>query len=185
MQHGHAEPPKAGRCRDATDVSADEDEQGLGTLRGKHGEQPLQVDGEAGRRQLLPETSEEVVVTPAVGDGEPEPGGVRLVDRARVVVVTTGESEVEDDSPERPMRLEVAQYLPQVLEGLLRLLPHCESPGLLDNGFILRRTDDARDAAHAGGGVGRQLPSYGIDGNEVLRGQGTGYGRCGVGRGVP
>src|SRR5215218_3823941 len=115
MQHGHAEPPQPGRCRDAADVSADEDEQGLGILLREHGEQPLQVDGEAGCRQLLPETPEEIVVAPAVGDGEPEAGGVGLVDRARVVLVAPGETEIQNNRPEYPVRLEVTQYLPKVL----------------------------------------------------------------------
>src|SRR5215213_735311 len=180
MQHGHAEPPKAGRCRDATDVSADEDEQGLGTLRGEYGEQPLQVDCEAGRRQLLPETPEEVVVASAVGDGEPEAGSVGLVDRARVVVVAPGETEIQDNRPERTVRLEVTQYLPQVLEGLPRLFSHRETSSLLDKRLILCRTDDTRDATDAAAGVRRQLPRKVVDGNEILRGQGAGYGRCGV-----
>src|SRR5215203_3161722 len=180
MQHGHAEPPKAGRCRDATDVSADEDEQGLGTLRGEHGEQPLQVDCEAGRRQLLPETPEEVVVASAVGDGEPEAGSVGLVDRARVVVVAPGETEIQDNRPERSVRLEVTQYLPQVLECLLSLFSHSETSSFIEERLIRSRTDDTRDATDAGGGVPRQLPCKVVDGDEVLRGQGAGYGRCGV-----
>src|ERR671921_692333 len=99
MQHGHAEPPQPGRCRDAADVSADEDEHGLGILL----------------RELLPETPEEIVVAPAVGDGEPEAGGVGLVDRARVVLVAPGETEIQNNRPEHPVRLEVTQYLPKVL----------------------------------------------------------------------
>src|SRR5215208_7945647 len=182
MQHGHAEPPKAGRCRDATDVSADEDEQRLGTLRGEHGEQPLQVDREPGRRQLLPETPEEVVVAPSVGNGEPEARGVGFVDGARVVLVTPGETQVQDDRPERPVSFEVTKYLPQVREGLFCLLPHGETSGLLDDGSILRRTYDTRDTGDPGGGIGRQFPRYSIDGDEILRGKGSGYGRCGVGR---
>src|SRR5918992_1784378 len=185
MQHGHAEPPQPGRCRDAADVSADEDEQGLGILLREHGEQPLQVDGEARRRQLLPETPEEVVVAPAVGDGEPEAGGVGLVDCACIVVVAPGETEVQDNRPERPVRLEVTQYLPQVLEGLPRLFAHRETPGLLEERFFRRGAYDTRDAADAGSRVGRQLPRYLIDGDEVLRGQGAGYGRSGLRGGVP
>src|SRR5215213_718131 len=171
MQHGHAPPPKAGRCRDATDVSADEDEQRLGTLRGEHGEQPLQVDGEAGRRQLLPETPEEVVVAPAVGDGEPEAGGVGLVDRARVVVVAPGETEIQDNRPKRTVRLEVTQYLTQVLEGLPRLFSHRETSSLLDKRLILCRTDDTRDATDAGGGVRRLFFFKQKTAYEILRGQ--------------
>src|SRR5215213_1276516 len=180
MQHGHPELPQAGRCLDATDISADEDEQGLRTLLGQHGEQPLQVDGEACRRQLLPETPEEIVVAPAVGDGEPEAGGVGLVDRACVVLVAPGETEIQDNRSERTVRLEVTQYLPQVLEGLPRLFSHRETSSLLDKRLILCRTDDTRDATDAGGGVRRQLPRKVVDGNEILRGQGAGYGRCGV-----
>src|SRR5215217_9068218 len=183
MQHGHAESPQSGCRLDATYVSADEDEQGLSLLLGQHGEQPLQIDGEAGRRQVLPETPEEVVVAPAVGDGEPEAGGVGLVDRACVVVVAPGETEVQDDRPECPVRLEVTQYLPQVLEGLPRLVSHRETLGLLEKRFIRRRADDTRDAADAGGG--RQLPRYIIDGNEILRGKGTGDSRCGLRGHVP
>src|SRR5215211_6689215 len=115
MQHGHAELAQAGCCRNATDVPAYEDEQGLRTLLWQHGEQPLQVDGEACRRKLLPETPEEIVVAPTVGDGEPETGGVGLVDRARVVLVAPRETEIQDNRPERPVRLEVTQYLLQVL----------------------------------------------------------------------
>ena len=135
-------------------VSAERTSRGVIILL-KHGEQ-LSGRWRSRRWQLLPKRLRNVVRRRgAVNRGR----GVRLVDRARVVVVTTGETEVEDNRPERPMRLEMAQYLPQVLEGSLCLLPHREAPGLLDNGFILRGTDDARDAAHAGGGVGRQLPS--------------------------
>src|SRR5215211_1709939 len=115
MQHGHAELAQAGRCLDATDISAYEDEQGPRALCGQHGEQPLQVDGEACRRQLFPETPEEVVVASAVGDGEPEAGRVGFVDRARVVLVAPRETEVQNNRPERPVRPEVTQYLPQVL----------------------------------------------------------------------
>src|SRR5918997_1724287 len=185
MQHGHAELPQPGRCRDATHVSADEDEQGLGILLREHGEQPLQVDGEAGRRQLLPETPEEIVVSSAVGDGEPEAGGVGLVDRARVVLVAPGETEIQDNRPEHPVRLEVTQYLPQVLEGLSRPVSHRETAGLLDKGFIRGRTNDARDATDPRGGVRRQLFRKVVDGYEVLRGQGADYGRCGLGGDVP
>src|SRR5215208_3072942 len=180
MQHGHPELPQAGRSLDATDISADEDEQGLRTLLGQHVEQPLKVDGEAYRRQLLPETPEEVVVASAVGDGEPEAGGVGLVDRARVVVVAPGETEIQDNRPERTVSLEVTQYLPQVLEGLPRLFSHRETSSLLDKGLILCRTDDTRDATDAGGGVRRQRPCKVVGGHEILRGRGAGYGRCGV-----
>src|SRR5215203_4531424 len=185
MQHGHAKSPQPGRGLDTADVAADGDKQGLRTLLGEHGEQPLQVDGEAGRGQLLPETPEQVVVAPAVGDGEPEAGGVGLEDRARVVVVAPGEAEVEDDRAECPVRLEVTQDLPQVLQSLPRLLPRRQTPGLLDEGSILRRTDDPRDAANSGGDACRQFARYGIDANEVFRGQGTGYGRSGVRGCVP
>src|SRR5215218_8619873 len=180
MQHGHPELPQAGRCLDATDISADEDEQGLRTLLGQHGEQPLQVDGEACRRQLLPETPEEIIVAPTVSDGEPETGGVGLVDRARVVLVAPGETEIQDNRSERSVRVEVTQYLPQVLEGLLRLFSHRETSSFIDERLISCRTDDARDATDASGGVRRQLPCKVVDGDEVLRGQGAGYGRCGV-----
>src|SRR5215218_1679845 len=178
MQDGHAEPPQPCRSLDATHVSADEDEQGLLTLLGQDGEQPLEVDGEAGRGQLLPETPEEIIVAPAVGDGEPEAGGVGFVDRARVVLVASGEPKVQDDRPERPVRLEMPQYLPQVLEGLTRLLRHSETPSLFDERFIRRRTDDTRDATDACGDVCRffffkQKTAY-----EILRGKGAGYGLC-------
>src|SRR5215218_803760 len=180
MQDGHAEPPQPCRSLDATHVSADEDEQGLLTLLGQDGEQPLEVDGEAGRGQLLPETPEEIVVAPAVGDGEPEAGGVGFVDRARVVVVAPGETEIQYNRPERSVRLEVTQYLPQVLEGLPRLFSHRETSGFIDERLIRCRTYDTRDATDAGGGFRRQLPCKLVDGYEVLRGQGAGYGRCGV-----
>src|SRR5215212_37870 len=178
MQHGHPEIPQAGCCPDATDIPADEDEQGPRILLGQHGEQPLQVDGEACRRQLLPETPEEIVVAPTVGDGEPETGGVGLVDRTRVVLVAPGETEIQDNRSERSVRVEVTQYLPQVLEGLLRLFSHRETPSFIDERLIRCRTDDTRDATDAGGGVRRQLPCKVVDGDEVLRGQGAGYGRC-------
>src|SRR5215208_1306398 len=167
MQHGHPELPQAGRCLDATDISADEDEQGLRTLLGQHGEQPLQVDGEACRRQLLPETPEEIIVAPTVGDGEPETGGVGLVDRARVVLVAPGETEIQDNRSERSVRVEVTQYLPQVLEGLLRLFSHRETSSFIDERLISCRTDDTRDATDASGGVRRQLPCKVVDRDEV------------------
>src|SRR5215212_5146161 len=177
MQHGHPEIPQAGCCPDATDIPADEDEQGPRILLGQHGEQSLQVDGEACRRQLLPETLEEIVVAPTVGDGEPETGGVGFVDRARVVFVAPRETEIQDNRPERSVRVEVTQYLPQVLEGLLRLFSHSETSSFIDERLISCRTDDTRDATDAGGGVRRQLPCKVVDGDEVLRGQGAGYGR--------
>src|SRR5918999_641005 len=180
MQHGHAELPQPGRCRDAADVPADEDEQGLGILLREHGEQPLQVDGESGRRQLLPETPEEIVVAPPVGDGDPEAGGVGLVDRARVVFVAPGETEIQNNRPEHPVRLEVTQYLPKVLQGLPRLFSHHETSSFLEERLIRCRTDDARDATDAGRGVRRQLPSKVVDGHEILRVQGAGYCLCGV-----
>src|SRR5215207_7341046 len=180
MQYRHTEPPQAGRSLDATDVPADEDEQGLRILLGQHGEQPLQVDGEACRRQLLPETPEEVVVASTVGDGEPEAGGVGLVDRTRVVFVAPRETEIQYNCPERSVRLEVTQYLPQVLEGLPRLFSHRETSSFIDERLIRCRTYDTRDTTDAGGGFRRQLPCKLVDGDEVLRGQGAGYGRCGV-----
>src|SRR5215216_526996 len=78
------------------------------------------------------------------------------------------------------MRLEVTQYLPQVIECLPRLFSHSETSSFIDERLIRCRTDDTRDATDAGGGVRRQLPCKVVDGDEILRGQGTGYGRCGV-----
>src|SRR5215217_9062932 len=78
------------------------------------------------------------------------------------------------------MRLEVTQYLPQVIECLPRLFSHSETSSFIDERLIRCRTDDTRDTTDAGGRVRRQLPREVVDGDEVLRGQGAGYGRCGV-----
>src|SRR5215210_7327528 len=121
-----------------------------------------------------------MVVAPTVGDGEPKTGGVGLVDRARVVLVAPGETEIQDNRPECSVRLEVTQYLPQVLECLPRLFSHRETSSFIDERLIRCRTDDTRDATDAGGGVRRQLPSKLLDGDEILRGQGAGYGCCDV-----
>ena len=110
----------------------------------------------------------------------PRPGGVGFVDRARVVVVAPYQTEVQDDRAERAVRLEVAQYLLQVLEGRLRL-PHREAFCFLDDGAVRRGTDEARYAPDAGGDALGQVPRKRVDGDEVLGGEGRGYGRGHVG----
>src|SRR5215207_1846671 len=156
MQDGNAVVAQACRGLDASRVSPDEDEQGRSFLLGQHGEEPLQVDG------------------------EPEARGVGFVDRARIVIVAPYQPQVEDDRAERAVRLEVAQYLLQVLEGRLRL-PHREAFCFLDDGAVRSGTDEARYAPDAGGDALRQAPRKRVDGDEVLGGEGCGYGGGHVG----
>src|SRR4051794_21121625 len=133
MQNRHAVVAQTCCGLDASCVSTNENEQGRCFLLGQHGEEPFQVDGEAGRWHLLAETPEKVVVASTVGDGKPQARGVGLVDRTRVIVVASDQTEVQNDSTERAVRFEVAQYLPQVIQGRLRL-PHRETRRLLDDG---------------------------------------------------
>src|SRR5215217_4372544 len=162
MQDGNAVVAQACRGLDASRVSPDEDEQRRSFLLGQHGEEPLQVDGEAGRRHLLAKAPEKVVVASPVGDGESEARGVGFVDRARVVIVASYQTEVENDRAKRTVRLEVAHNLLQVLEGRLRL-PHREAFCFLDDGAVRSGTDEARYAPDAGGDALRQAPRKRVD----------------------
>jgi hypothetical protein len=88
--------------------------------------------------------------------------------------VAPNQTEVEDDRAERAVRLEVAHYLLQVLQGRLRPA-HRKAFCLLDDGAVPSGTDETRDAPDAGRDFLRQVTRKRVDGDEVLGSKGRGY----------